>query len=151
MKMEQKGIGSMPMNAMAKEIHENAKKHGWWETEGLEYVWRRNAGELLMLCVSELAEALEEYRDGKPPLYYVVEMRDENGGKYPAIREDVYNTCANEEWKGEKPEGFAVELADCIIRILDMAEAYGFDMERIISLKHEYNKTRPYRHGGKKA
>lgn len=50
----------------------------------------------------------------------------------------------------EKPEGIAVEMADCIIRILDWCGKEGIDIDRIISTKHEYNKSRPYRHGGKK-
>lgn len=41
------------------------------------------------------------------------------------------------------------ELADIVIRVFDMAEAYEIDMVKQVSEKHEYNKTRPYRHGGK--
>lgn len=40
-------------------------------------------------------------------------------------------------------------MADCIIRILDWAGKEGLDMDKIIREKMEYNKTRPYRHGGK--
>jgi len=43
----------------------------------------------------------------------------------------------------------AEELADVVIRVFDMAEAYGIDIVNEINNKHEYNKTRPYRHGGK--
>ncbi len=48
-------------------------------------------------------------------------------------------TCAEEE------------LADIVIRAFDDAEALGIDIERAISAKHEYNRTRPNRHGGKLA
>ena len=82
----------------------------------------RSFGDILALCHSELSEALEQYRDEKPLVYEV------NG----------------------KPEGIAVEMADAVIRILDWAGKAGVDMEQIILQKHEYNKTRPYRHGGKK-
>ena len=47
------------------------------------------------------------------------------------------------------PEGIAVEMADCIIRILDWCGKEGIDIEAILEEKHAYNKTRPYRHGGK--
>lgn len=52
--------------------------------------------------------------------------------------------------QSKKPEGVAVELADCVIRILDYCGHAGIDIEEAIRIKHEYNKTRPYRHGGKK-
>jgi len=104
------------INGLACEIHENARAHGWW-------VEKRALPEILMLCVSELSEALEEYRDGKliGELYY----------------------------EGEKPCGIAVEFADCVIRIFDYLSCVGVDIEKVIRLKHEYNKTRPFRHGGK--
>ena|SRR5690242_6968795 len=88
--------------------------------------WRdgaRNFGELIALAHSELSEALEEYRNGHAmnEIYFL------NG----------------------KPEGVGIELADCIIRILDTAEVHGIDLEEVIRLKIDYNKTRPDRHGGK--
>ena len=46
-------------------------------------------------------------------------------------------------------EGIAIEMLDCIIRILDWCGKEGVDVDALMSLKHEYNKTRPYRHGGK--
>lgn len=50
-----------------------------------------------------------------------------------------------------KPEGFGVELADAVIRILDLCGYLGIDLESEIELKHNYNTTRPHRHGGKRA
>ena len=41
------------------------------------------------------------------------------------------------------------ELADCVIRIMDMCEGMRIDLEASVAKKHEYNKTRPYRHGKK--
>ena len=103
------------LNEFAKEVHNNAVEHGWWEDD-------RGFGEVIALCHSELSEALEEYRDDQGFLYY----------------------------NGEKPEGIAVELADCIIRILDYCGMHDVDIEEILLDKHEYNKSRPYKHGGKK-
>lgn len=71
---------------LAAEIHGTAKEKGFWDSE-------RNYGEMLMLIVSELAEALEAHRDGQDPVYYEIE--------------------------GGKPEGAAIELADAVIRCLD--------------------------------
>lgn len=100
---------------LQKAIHQNAKKHGWWDNE-------RNPLEIHMLIVSEVSEATEEVRNDKEPYYE----------------------------KNRKPEGESVELADAVIRIMDYFEHKGWDLEDIIIKKHEYNKSRPYKHGGKK-
>ena len=118
------------LNKLAKEIHQNAVEHGWWETE-------REFGSLIALMHSELSEALEEHRNGRPILYV-----DDF--------ENVKRITDISDFNGRKPEGIAAELADCIIRILDYCGKEGIDIDEAIRIKHEYNKTRPYRHGGKK-
>jgi len=85
----------------------------------------RSFGDLIALCHSELSETLEEIRNPDCVLtrmYY---------------REDG------------KPEGVPAELADVVIRIGDMCGLYGIDLERAIREKMDFNKKRPYRHGGK--
>lgn len=84
----------------------------------------RNIGEMIALCHSELSEALEEARKSKL-----------NGVKHDPV--------------SGKPVGFAIELADCIIRIADMAEYMGINLTEAIETKMEYNKVRSYRHGNK--
>lgn len=126
-------------NELAKEIHQNAVEHGWWDEP-------RTFGEIVALCHSELSEALEEYREGRPMEYRPCGIDhivcNKEGCRF--ISED--GSCV---YKKDKPEGIAVEMADCIIRILDWAGKENIDMDAIIREKMEYNKTRPYRHGGK--
>lgn len=50
-----------------------------------------------------------------------------------------------------KPEGIPSELADIIIRVLDICAANGIDIAAAIADKMAFNETRPYRHGGKQS
>ena len=118
------------MNELAKEIHENAVAHGWWEEE-------RSFDDIVALCRYELSEALEEYRSGRPK-------------EYVDDIETVQRITDPDLFAGRKPEGVAVEMADCLFRLLDWFGKEGLDVDRIIREKMEYNKSRPYRHGGKK-
>ena len=49
-----------------------------------------------------------------------------------------------------KPCGFGIELADVIIRVLDLAEMLRMDMDHLILVKHMYNDSRPYKHGDRR-
>jgi len=134
-------MSEKPINQLRDEIHQNAVEHGWWEEE-------RTFGDIIALCHSELSEALEEYRNAKSILYYQCEYYDTRT-KCP----DQYDGCQYGENDGcnlRKPEGIVIELADTIIRILDYCGYAGIDIEEAIRIKHEYNKTRPYKHGGKR-
>lgn len=51
----------------------------------------------------------------------------------------------------EQAEKVAMELADVLIRIFDLCGHYDIDLEAALVKKMEYNKSRPYRHGNKKA
>ena len=118
----------MTLNEWATAIHDNAVRHGWWDED-------RSFGDVIALCHSELSEALEEYRSHMPMVYCV-------------DRSDMTNVCCLID--GEKPEGIATEMIDCIIRILDWCGKENIDVDALMKAKHEYNKTRPYRHGGKR-
>lgn len=105
-------------------IYRMAVEKGFWDES--DDFKGASIGTKLALVHSEVSEALEEFRKPDLPL------------------DKVY-------FNGEKPEGFGVELADVIIRVLDLAEKTGNDMSELINLKLKYNATRPTRHGGKRA
>jgi len=42
------------------------------------------------------------------------------------------------------------DINDVVQQCYDLAALYDFDMDEVIIIKHEYNKTRARRHGGKK-
>lgn len=125
------------LNELAERIHQTAVDHGWWEAD-------RNVGEMLALMHSEISEALEEWRAHKPDVYFENHMvqtdRPFSGSQLVEMGQ-----------RGLKPEGFAIELADCIIRILDTLHSRGVDINAVVLAKMAYNDTRPYRHGGKRA
>lgn len=129
----------MTIRELTADIHQNAVEHGWWDE-------KRSFGDILSLCHSELSEALEEHRNDKPMCYFV---RDTS--TFPQYENYYKDETDMSLWNStQKLEGIATEMADCIIRILDWAGKEGIDMESIIEMKHQYNKTRPYRHGNKK-
>lgn len=105
-----------------KRVYKTAVEKGWWE--GVDINDPNVIGAKLALIHSEISEALEEVRKDGVSFYFAM---DGSG----------------------KPEGVAVELSDAIIRILDLAEAMGFDIEHAMTEKMDYNDTRAYRHGGK--
>lgn len=109
----------MTIDDLIHESHTTAREKGWWDTE-------RSVGDQFTNFHAEIAEAWEEFRDGRgwDEVYYGPDG---------------------------KPEGIAVELADLLIRVADTCGKYGIPLERAIQEKLEFNKTRPYRHGNKKA
>lgn len=104
------------------------KIHQWAVWKGFFDGTEKNIPELLMLIVSELGEALEHYRSRNMGAgldeYYEVEK----DGKF-------------------KPDGFAVEIADVVIRCFDLAGYLGMDLHDIVARKMEFNRTRPHKHG----
>jgi len=80
-----------------------------------------NDVEAFCLMHSEISEALEAYRIGDPP-----------------------------DDKIDEFSGIEAELADLVIRVMDYSATKGFDVSGAIIAKMNYNKSRPYKHGGKK-
>ena len=115
----------MNIRDIISEANKTANEKGWWDDP------HKSIGEMIALIHSELSEALEEWRKG-------VDLQRIYYSQHP-------------ESKFNKPEGFSVELADAIIRICDVCGELNLPLERALAEKMEFNKTRPYRHGGKLA
>jgi NTP pyrophosphatase (non-canonical NTP hydrolase) len=102
------------VNSLFSDIHAANVKAGWWTNPhtGESILETRNVGEILMLIVSEVAEAMEGHRKG---------LQDD---KLP------------------HRSMLEVELADVIIRIGDLACAKGLDVGGAIKEKLAYNANR---------
>jgi len=58
---------------------------------------------------------------------------------------------ALEAFRTDEADHFGLELADVIIRTLDLANLIGLDMDGLVAQKMEINRKRSRRHGGKRA
>lgn len=72
--------------------------------------------------------------------------------KVPAILALVHTEVSEavEAFRHDDKENFIEELADVIIRVLDCAGGLGMDIDAAVRAKLEKNKTRGFRHGGKR-
>lgn len=111
---------------VASKVHRLARDKGWWEG-AKDALNPQLILTKLMLVTTELAEAAE------------------------LVRVKEFNALTSGSDGVSKPEGLGIELADAIIRLLDLAEWLGFDIGNLIDIKHNYNEGRSYRHGGKAA
>lgn len=116
------------LNNAADTIYSIAKNKGFWDGE-------RQKGTLLMLVVSELAEALEADREDK---YADLQQ-------FQQIENSEQNEF-NSNFETYIKNTFEDELADAMIRILDICGSMGIDLEEHINLKLKYNKQRGYKH-----
>lgn len=192
-------------NDFAKDVHQTAVDKGWWDKPV-------SFDDMICNCLVHLGRAYEQYRSGRPNLYHLCQP---SGEKEHPCEWDLQKPCPLStgelacEHRDRQPHGAAVEMADCVLRLLDYlattvweypcypmpvqledtftgficslhfnltcaraarfvaegsavqhithiismiwtwAAQEGVDLESILRSKHEYNKTRPYRHGGK--
>lgn len=100
------------LNALSDLCYGLSAKGGWWTNLETDEPLERNKGEMLMLIVTEISEAMEGVRKGLP--------------------DDKLPHRAMEE----------VELVDAMIRIFDYAGGFGFDLGGALVEKLRFNQTR---------
>ena len=110
-------------------IHNNAVKKGFWEEP-------INLGEKMMLIVTEIAEMCEAHRKGRRMDYSLKAV-------IGWVGDDDFKLSFEKHVKDTLED----EMADAMIRLLDMAKKLDIPIEDHILAKIRYNSLRPYKHG----
>ena len=121
------------INKIAKRMYQIADEHGFHEGDEefptIAGLVEARMSEYVANIHGEVSELWEAYRNSS---WHMPCNKQTHGVS-------IGLTCAEEE------------LADIVIRSMDVAVAINIDLGRAIKIKSDYNNLRPYRHGGKKA
>ena len=157
----------MNLNEFGKEIHNNAIEHGFWDKPRL-------TEEVLTLIVSEWIEAFEEYRAGRSNVWYnedgkpegiCVELIDGVIRVLDYCAADSYPVSFMEPLPVLKDYLSTIDFSTFTYRLIELTmtrcfsacveyvyaycEINNIDTDALLIEKHEYNKTRPYKHNKK--
>jgi NTP pyrophosphatase (non-canonical NTP hydrolase) len=112
---------------LLQDVHDNEIDKGWKPNDN-------TFGDSIALLHTEVSEAFDTYRD------IGFQYRDTENIKDGHI--------------SLKPDDVASELVDVLVRLLSTWDQFmlprGFDLESEFKRKMKYNKSRSYRHGGKR-
>lgn len=126
------------INDLSNAIYENAKAKGFYDHAP-------SIGERIALIHSEVSEALEADRKGR---WAHVEPNVKNALNTPCTTSIMANMWKDEFQKSIK-DTFEDELADVMIRVMDLAAYKGIDLEFHVLTKIRYNSMREHMHGKK--
>lgn len=137
----------MKISEIVQQAFDTARSKGWWpqfdQSSVPPTMESLGVPEKLMLIVTEVAEAMEDYRVGA-----MEENAEPCCADYAQFRAGTTHTVGCNGRPG-KPTGFPSELADVVIRVADLCGALGIDLEGAVERKTAFNKTRSHKHGGK--
>jgi NTP pyrophosphatase (non-canonical NTP hydrolase) len=143
------------INQFASKVYEQARKSGFWnDAEQPSYATLRLAS--IADEIDRIAQEIERIR------------KDSYDAEHDTYIRSLYNEVPNRKIKvlsklsliasevgeaieaiheGSSPDALAEELADVIIRCLDLAEYEGLNIGLALITKHTKNATRPIMHG----
>lgn len=125
-------------------VHAINRLNGWFDDQ-------RTFGDEIALLHSEVSEALEEFRDGRMTPWY--EVKDpETRQVFTEPADDLgprVGFLTTSMGIRPKPIGVPSEMADVLVRLLDICHRYDIDLSAAFREKLAYNATRGHKHGGK--
>ena len=128
------------LNVLARKIHANAVSKGFYDEP-------INTPAKLMLIVKHLSEALEEDR-----LHHMLGLLSHSDvgadcSRPEPCEADFLPIQGCKKCPSFKPVGFAVELADALIKLLDLMAAFNIDIDEVVALNMNFNESRDRMHG----
>lgn len=123
-------ITAKSLGEMTAEIVASNQAHGWHDNPP-------SLPEAMMMLVTEAAEAVEAWR-----VHGIADATATVAPGSVGAMDAVHIP--------PKPEGLGSELADILIRLLDDCYLFGIDLATEYERKMAYNRTRAFRHGGKR-
>ena len=123
------------LNELSNMAHEAAVEKGFYER-------KRDLPELAMLVITELSEAIEAERNGKK----VDPIRQKWACEYNIDKEE-WDETTFKSYEVDMRGTIEEEIADAIIRLLDLCGYYGINIDAWVETKMKYNSMRPKKHG----
>jgi NTP pyrophosphatase (non-canonical NTP hydrolase) len=125
------------LNELRDKIHKNAVNHGFYSDEKDNHVLVK-----LMLIATELGEAAEAYRKN-----HYANMKVFDDSCNDIALDKIIGPTEVDLFADLIKDSFEDEIADCIIRLLDLCGFMGINIEKHIQLKMWFNEFREYKHG----
>lgn len=138
----------MNLNELAKEIHQNAKDHGFYEAE-IETLSE------IMLC-NDIVEGIRKQKVVRHAFFAqkIALIHSELSECLEANRMDSFSIDTEIEDDIDFVKSFKLlvkntvedELADVLIRTLDLCASLNIDIEKQVELKMKYNSLLEHKH-----
>lgn len=119
----------MNLNELRNEAYSIAKANGWHEQE-------HNDEHCLMLIITEIAEAVQADRKDKHA--DVAKFKEWQGNSLP-LSEETRIRRFKEDFESYIKNSVEDELADVVIRCLDLAGVRGWDLQHVLDNVQEMN------------